>query len=244
VVVGGGYTGFEVASHVAYRLHMMTGRPYRELRRLCSITIVEKAPEVLRNVSPRVREWAVQIIHRFGVEVRTRCSVEAFAEDGVTLSDGSRLERAVVAWCAGVTPGSPVAELDAPRTRGGRLEVDECLCLPGAANVFAAGDVAGATLAGEEGPLRMAIQFSLAEGRCAAGNALRTLDRKPLQPFRATDLGYLVPLAPGRAAGVVLGWEGVGRLPSALHYAMCSIRSWSWANRLGIPLDLMRGGGA
>ncbi len=244
VVVGGGYTGFEVASHVAYLLRRVTGRPYRDLRQFCRILIVDVAPQVLGNVSPRVRKWALQTIGRFGIEVRGGCTVDSFLEDGVTLSDGSRLGRAVVAWCAGVTPGPPVAELDVPRTRGGRLEVDDYLRLPGSPNVFAAGDVAGAAPPGQGGPLRMAVQFSLAEGRCAARNALRMLDRRPLHPFRAVDLGYVVPLAPGRAAGVILGWETVGRLPSALHYAMCSIRSWSWANGSGVLLDLVRGGEA
>jgi NADH dehydrogenase FAD-containing subunit len=110
--------------------------------------------------------------------------------------------------------------------------------------VFAAGDVAGPVLPGHDGPLRLAVQFSIAGGRCAARNVLRSTTGEPQRPFRAKDLGYVVPLAPGQAAGVVLGLEMVGRAPSLLHYMMCAARSWAWSDRVGILVDLLRRGEA
>ncbi|NIM71200.1 FAD-dependent oxidoreductase [Hydrogenophaga sp.] len=240
VVVGGGYTGFEVASHVAYALRRLTGRTYDELRRACPLLIVDKAPGPLQNVSGAVRRWAVELIGKFGVELRTECTVERFGKDGVMLSDGTQLAGALVAWAAGVTPGRAVDGLEASKGRGGRLEVDRFLRLRGAQRVFAAGDVAAAIPPGRETPLRMAVQFSLAGGRQAGRNTLRALAGEELEPFEPTDLGYVVPLAPGEGAGVVLGRETWGRLPSMLHYAMCSVRSWSWENRFGILADLRR----
>ncbi|MFO8007267.1 MAG: FAD-dependent oxidoreductase [Candidatus Brocadiia bacterium] len=240
VVVGGGYTGFEIASHIAYTLRRLTGRTYDELRRACPLLIVDKAPQPLGNVSGSVRDWAVELIAQFGIELRTGCTVERFEEDGVALSDGTQLPGALVAWAAGVTPGEAVGALEAPKGRRGRLEVDEFLRLPGRERVFAAGDVAAAVRPGDDGPLRMAVQFSLAGGVRAARNALRALAGATLEPFAPPDLGYVVPLAPGKGAGVVMGWEVRGRLPSLLHYAMCSARSWSWKDRFGVLADLLR----
>ena len=96
----------------------------------------------------------------------------------------------------------------------------------------------------EEGdqPLRMSVQFSLLGGRAAAGNVVRSILARPLKPFRPRDPGYLVPLGPGRAAGVVLGVPIKGRTPLALHYAMCILRSWGWRSRWDVLRGLLRPG--
>ncbi len=237
-VVGGGYTGFECASHAAYHIHRRTGIPYDDLPARCPVVVVEQADAPLRNCSCRVRSWSLDLLNRFGVEVRTNCSVEEFRDDGVALTDGTELPGALTMWCAGVTPGEAAAALDAPKLQGGRLQVDPYLRLPGGEHLYAAGDVAGATSGDAEEPLRLAVQFALAAGHCAARNIMRAIDGEPLVPFQPMDLGYVLPLAPGRGAGVVLGEEIVGRVPSLLHYLFCTLRSRSWENALGILQDL------
>ncbi len=237
VVVGGGYTGFEAASHAAYLLKRRLGLPYDEIAERCPIRIVELADRVLANCSDNLASRALELIGEFGIEVQTGCTVEDFIESGVRLTDGTFLENATVVWAAGVRAGDAVAGIESPKGRGGRLEVDDYLRLPGSARVFAAGDVAAARVPDKEEPLRMAVQFSLAGGRRAAQNAWLGLCGKALKPFRPTDLGYVVPLAPGKGAGSVLGREIVGRAPSWLHYLMCSYRSWGWGNRLNVARD-------
>jgi NADH dehydrogenase len=239
LVVGGGYTGFEVASQLAVLASGALGRPYGELPDACPIVIVEKSGEVLRPCSPKVRAWARDLIDGFGVQVRTGVSVESCEADGtVRLSDGAEFGWALVVWCAGVAPGPPVAGLDVGKVAGGRLAVDEYLRLPDAEGVYAAGDVAGPVPPGKERPIRPSVQFSLLGGRCAAGNAVRGLLGRPLRPFAPRDPGYVVPLAPGKAAGEVLGMSLHGRLPNLLHYVMCGLRSWSWDMRRALLADL------
>ena len=243
VVVGGGYTGFEAASHLAHLLRRLTGLPYGRLKEACGILILERGKEALRNVSPAARLWALDLIRGYGLEVRTGVSIQAFEPDGsIRVSDGSVLGNAAVIWTAGVTPGPAVSRMESAKGQGGRLAVDECLRLRGAGAVFAAGDVAAAMPQGTEAPLRMAVQFSLAGGRCAAVNVARAVEGRPPLPFRPADLGYVVPLAPGHAAGMVLGRELHGRLPYGLHYLMCILRSWGWRNRAGVLGDLFTGG--
>ena len=239
VVVGGGYTGFEVASHAAYLLHTLTGRPYTGLRPVCRIMIAEKGDEPLKNCPPRVRRWAVELIQGYGIEVCTGTTLDAFeGERAVRLSDGSVLRDATVVWAAGVTPGTACASLQAPKTGGGRLLVNQYLRLHDTPNAFAAGDVAGPTPPGAQQALRMSVQFSLAGGTVAASNVVRSILGKPLLPFHPSDPGYVVPLAPGQGAGVVLGRELVGRIPQILHYLMCALRSWGCRNRWGVLSDL------
>lgn len=238
VVVGGGYTGFETASHLAYLASRVSGLEFRELGRAASVTVLEKADEVLRNVSPQTRRWSRRMLRGLGASVHTGTTVESFDGDSVRLTDGRTLANALVVWSAGVAPGEVSGAL--PASHGGRrLEVDEHLRVAGCERMFAAGDVAAATRPGENAPLRMGVQFSLAAGRLAARNILRAAAGRELLTFYPLDPGYLVPLAPGRAAGVVMGREFRGRFPYLLHYFMGTARSWGWRNRFGLLGDML-----
>lgn len=239
LVVGGGYTGFEVASQFAVLASTALNVPYGDLPEKCPVVIVERGDEVLRVCSAGIRAWSLELIGGFGVDVRTGVMLESYDGEGrARLSDGTEYGRALVVWCAGVAPGPVAAGLDEARVAGGRLGVDEYLRLPGSEGAFAAGDVAGPIPEGAELPLRLSVQFSLIGGRCAARNAVRSLLGKPLRRFAPHDPGYVVPLAPGKAAGEVLGMSVHGRLPNLLHYLMCGLRSWSWSMRRALIADL------
>ncbi len=242
VIVGGGYTGFEAAGHLAHLVRCQTGVPFERMREEAEIVIVEVADRPLCNVSDSIRRWSVDLIAGFGVEVRTKTTVTGFdGGSAAALSDGTRIDSPLILWTAGVKPGPAVESTGLPTVEGRRLEVDECLRVPGHEEVFAAGDVAGAL--GEDGkPLRMAVQFSISAGAAAGENVSRALEGRPLQAYAPFDLGYIVPLAPGKGAGVVLGQELRGTIPYALHYFMSFYRSWGWDNRRGVLGDLIRRG--
>lgn len=240
IVVGGGYTGFEAASHAAHLLRVRTALSFQELASRVRITIVELADRPLGNLPPQVASWAMQLMTRFGVEVRSGVTLASMTGDGsALLTDGTRLDNAFALWTAGVTGGPVAASLDAPARPQGRLAVDKYLRLAGHDSIFAAGDICGFTRPDTGKTLAMGVQVTLDQGKLAAGNILRALRQRPLKRYRPVELGSIVPLAPGRAAGKVLGLEMQGRLPYAMHYAMSIARSWGWSNRLGIMRDLL-----
>ncbi len=236
LVVGGGYTGFEVANHLSL-LRDAQRVPSDRLR----LTILETSGKVLPGCSDRVRRKATAEAEKCGIAVRTNTTIGEF-RDGTTaeLTDGTRVSNAVVVWAAGVTPGQWAEGFDVPRRQGGRLAVDEYLRVPGSEGVFAAGDAAGATRRGSEEPLRMAVQFSLAGGSCAARNAVRWTQGKALEVFSPFDPGYVVPLGRGQAVGRVLGRELSGVVPYSLHYFMCVVRTWGRRNKRGLIADAAR----
>ena len=239
VVVGGGYTGFECASHAAHLIHRRARLPFDRIGEVCRVTVVEQADKALGNVSPRVHDWACRLMSRYGIEILTGTTIDPPDDHGrVTLSDGRILENAVVIWAAGVTPGPAVATFQPERLRG-RVAVDEHLRVKGRARLFAAGDVGAPCRPGESQPLRMGVQFSLAGGDCAARNILNLLRDKPLRTFNPYDPGYLIPVAPHKAAGIILGHEMCGLTPSLAHYFMCVLRTWRWRERMSLLRDLL-----
>jgi NADH dehydrogenase len=240
LIVGGGYTGFEIAGAIAKLIHIRTRHPYPRLRELLRISILEKNDTSLPHSSSRVQEWVLDLVKNYDIDVRTRTTVKTFpAPRTVELSDGSVLEDAMVVWTAGVRPAPVLDELTSARLHDRRLTVDPYLRLPDDPTVFAAGDVAGVIPPGRNSPLYMGVQFSLRGGYYAALNILRSIRKKPLIVFDPVDAGYLVPLAPGQAAGEVLGREVHGRIPCWMHYALCVFRSWNWHNRWSVFRDFV-----
>jgi NADH dehydrogenase len=239
VVVGGGYTGIEIASHVAHLVHRRAALPFRRIAEVCTVVVVEKGDTVLGNVSANVRAWAADLMRGYGVEILTETSADAPDDQArVKLSNGRTLENALMIWATGVTPGDEIGAFNPERIRG-RVAVDEHLRVKGHERMFAAGDVAGPCPPGRDQPLRMGIQFSLAGGDCAARNLLNAIRGRPLRLFAPWDPGYIVPLTPRKAAGLIAGHEMHGLLPSLLHYFMCILRSWRWRERLSILRDLI-----
>jgi len=226
VVAGGGYTGIEIATHINRRL-TKAGRPR-------PVTIVEIAPRILSPMPDELRSYTEKNLAKRGIRTLTDIKVADATAGAVTLSDGTSFTNPLFIWAAGVTAASHVQELPVDKTRQGRLQVDQFLRV--AENCFAAGDAA--SFVKHDKPLRMAVQFSISEGLCAAENIIRAACGQPLKAFAPVDLGYVIPMAGGRSSGVVLGLRVKGWLPTALHYFMSLYRTHGWPHRMGMLRDL------
>lgn len=240
LVIGGGYTGFETASHAVAQLDRLARRDSWARDVPIRVEILDKAPEVLGMVAPEIRRWAAGLLESIGVRIRTNLSVDRLDEDhNAVLTDGTHISEALVVWTAGVSPGQVTDSIDAPRRAHGRLAVDEALRVEGKEKLFAAGDVAG-PLGPEGRPLRMAVQFSRLAGQQAGRNILAVLSGRAPEPFAPMDPGYVVPLAHNAGAGDILGLRTYhGPLPFYLHYLMCLLRNWTIKKRLLLLADLL-----
>lgn len=234
LVVGGGYTGVETASALVYRQRKAAGN---DANLPFEVKIIELAPKILGNLPEAVSAPVRREVRRLGIDVVTSADLK-ISEEGAVSVDGRPLSDCTLVWSAGMRTVDFIRGLSFPKARQDRLRVNPDLSLPGAANIFALGDCASVT--GPSGSLRMAVQFSWAQGKTAAGNILRLMSKRPTLTYRSRDYGYLVPLASGKAWGGVLGLKVGGRVGSFLHYFMCVYRSLNLKNRMGIVRDLSR----
>ncbi len=229
VVVGGGYTGVEIAGNVALYLR-------RHRVKKGTVMLVEKAEDILSTLPEWMRDYCRVNLSRLKVALYPECSLAQVGADTVKLSNGIVLTDAVLIWSAGVRPPAFVATLPYKKDRQGRLIVDAGMRC--AEDCFAVGDVASFEHRGR--PLRMAVQHAVAEADVAAANVVRAcLGHGRVKKFRPFDWGYLVPMANGSACGKVMGVRVAGRLGWVLHYFMCLLRSVSGRMRLGILRDLV-----
>lgn len=162
VVVGGGYTGTEVAAHGKLFTDALDRRePARWI-------LLDIADRLLPELDRRLSTTADRVLRRRGVDVRTGTSVKEATDDGVLLDDGEFVPTRTLIWCVGVRPDPLVSELGLSVERG-RLLVEPQLNVPGRPEVFACGDAAAVpdlTRPGEFTP--MTAQHASRQGRTAA----------------------------------------------------------------------------
>lgn len=219
VVVGGGYTGLELAAfaHLGY-----TG-----LRSGLSILVIEKADEILSFAPARSRRKVRTYFQSIDVELRTGVSLEELSSTQARLSDGSVVENPIVCWTAGMQGSCDIVKGRFEQTRDKRLHTNEYLQLPDHPEVFVAGDAAA--LRDGKSVLRRALIFAHDSGRRAAGNCVRIMHGRAPRPFRPVDPGWVIPLG-DISLGKLFGFVPVaGKLGLRLHYFMSGFRHFGAA---------------
>ncbi|MBV8134543.1 MAG: hypothetical protein JO121_02725 [Deltaproteobacteria bacterium] len=93
--------------------------------------------------------------------------------------------------------------MGSPLDRAGRVLVNPDLSVPGASNVFVAGDLA--SVRGERREVPGLASAAIQEGRHAARNVLRAVSGRPTTPFRYRDKGVLATIGRGAAVAEVGG---------------------------------------
>ncbi|HEX4439245.1 MAG TPA: NAD(P)/FAD-dependent oxidoreductase [Thermoanaerobaculia bacterium] len=199
VLVGGGPTGVELAGAISEISRHVLVKDFRAIDpREARIVLAEAGPRILPAYAAESSEHAAQTLRARGVEVRTGTPITGVDADGV-LAGGERIEASTILWTAGVAASPLAASLGVERDRAGRVAVDRDLSVPEHPQIFVAGDLAlfpyqtGAPLPG-------VAQVALQQGRHAARNVRRDLERQPRQPFHYSDRGNLAVI--GRSAAV------------------------------------------
>ncbi|WP_255854916.1 FAD-dependent oxidoreductase [Marinobacterium rhizophilum] len=126
--------------------------------------------------------------------------------NGVTLSDGQRIETNTVIWTAGVIASALTEQIPAERDRLGRLHVDRNLQVIGLPDVFATGDVAYAATDDLGNRALMTCQHAISLGRSAGNNVAASLLGVEAMPYSQPK--YVTCLDLGAWGAVFTeGWE-------------------------------------
>lgn len=181
-VIGGGFTGIELALELAgWRDAEAPG---------AKVLLVDRIAPASGYSGP-ARDVITSALSRFGIEVVEGRGVAAVAEGALTLDDGTRLPADIAVWTGGLEP-SPVI--------GERLAVDRQL--RAGEGIFAAGDAAAAPV--EDGHSTVfSCQHALSTGSFAGHNAARALIGEPLLDYAPRP--YVTCLDLGPAGAVLTG---------------------------------------
>jgi NADH dehydrogenase len=198
VVVGGGPTGVELAGAIADISRTVLRQDFRRIDpERARIILIEAGPRVLAAFPEALSVHAARDLERLGVEVRTRAMVTSIDPEGVE-AGGQRIEARTVFWAAGVQGARLAQSLGVKLDRSGRVEVAPDLSLPGAPDVFAAGDIVHLELP-DGGLLPGLAPAAIQTGRAAARNILASVHGRPRTPFRYRDKGVMATIGKHKA---------------------------------------------
>ena len=141
IVLGGGFSGVEVAGELVDSLKSMARYYPRVAMSEIKLTLVHGDARLLPEMPPVLGSAALKSLQRRGVHVRLNALAAEVRADGVLLKDGTLIEGDTVVGTIGTQPNGLVATLGLP-VLGGRLKVTPELRVEGHDNIWAAGDCA------------------------------------------------------------------------------------------------------
>lgn len=145
-IVGGGPTGVELAGAFSDLIKKALKMDYRNIDlNDFRIVIIQSGKRLLAHFAEENSKYTRERLTELGVEVILGPRVDDVQKGRIHLNDDRWIEAETIIWAAGVA-ASPITEsLDCPRDKGGRIEVEPSLAVPGHPHIFAAGDLISLT---------------------------------------------------------------------------------------------------
>ena len=243
VVVGGGATGVELAGAVADSLKSVVPEMFSvEFAGAASVHLVDMVPTVLGPFSEKSQRYALDHLRELGIELHLGVGVTEVTADGVTLADGTTIPGTMIVWAGGLKASRLLEESGLPQGKGGRVDVETDLTVPGFPGVYVLGDAANIT--DKKGrALPQLGSVAQQSGKWAARNIHADLTGGLREPFGYLDKGIMAMIGRGAAVAEVgakrrqiqgtlafLAWLGVhAALLSGVWQRVGAVASWGAA---------------
>jgi NADH dehydrogenase len=202
-IVGGGYSGVELACKLADRL----GERGR-------IRIVDRGEKILKHASDFNRDAAMKALeeHRVWLDLETEVSqVEADSISLVYKGKVDTIPAELVLWTVGNQVSKLIAQLPVEHSQKGLLKTRATLQVVGRDEIYALGDVADCLDAnGQQVPATAQVAFQQSD--YCAWNLWASLTHRPLLSFRYQPLGEMMTLGKDNATLSGLGMNLDGSL--------------------------------
>jgi NADH dehydrogenase len=201
VIVGGGPTGVETAGAFAELLRgsVLAAYPHLDVS-AARVYLVEHGHTVLTPFSARAHDYAEKVLRDAGVHLLLGQGVTAVGQGHVCLTDGSTIKTRVVVWAGGLHAAPLAATAGLPQGRGGRIDVQPDLTVPGFPAVYVLGDLAN-TPDPPGPPLPQLASVAQQAGHWTARNILADIAGKPRTAFEYRDKGIMAMIT--RNAAIV-----------------------------------------
>jgi NADH dehydrogenase len=232
-VVGGGYSGVELACKLADRLQSR-GR----------LRLIEQSDRILRNSPNFNRQAADRALEERGIWIDWETSVRDIGSDRLMMDYRGRLEEIpvdAVVWTVGNRVPELVRSLPLAKNSGDRLLVQPTLQVVDRPEVFALGDIAemrnGRDAAAE--PVPSTGQAALQAGDYVGWNLWASVLDRPLLPFRYQHLGEMLALGNTSATLTGLGVQLDGPLAYVARRLVYLYRMPTLEHQLKVGLNWM-----
>ncbi|EYE92026.1 NAD(P)/FAD-dependent oxidoreductase [Aspergillus ruber CBS 135680] len=200
VIVGGGFTGIEIAAEMPSRLRSILRS--EDVR----VVIIEQADAIGPELGPGPRPVILEALAGLGVEYKLGAAVVSVDKTGVVTSRGERIDSLTVIWTGGVEASALTQQVPGQRDRSGRLHVSSDLRVPSVPDIYVTGDAALAIADDQGHHALMSCQHAMRLGRFAGHNAASDLLALAPKPYAQPAYGTCLDLGPWGAV-ITQGWD-------------------------------------
>ncbi|BAZ44737.1 FAD-dependent pyridine nucleotide-disulfide oxidoreductase [Chondrocystis sp. NIES-4102] len=202
-IIGGGYSGVELACKLAARL----GEKGR-------IRIIEKGTQILQSSSEFNRETAIKALEKNYIWQDLETEVTQIEADTISLLYKGQVDVIpvdVVIWTVGSQALGLITDLPLEKNQRGLLKVEPTLKVQGRDNIYALGDIAECyDTNGQVLPATAQVAFQQSD--YCAWNLWASITHRPLLSFRYQPLGEMMTLGMDNATINGLGLQLDGSL--------------------------------
>ena len=235
VVVGAGHAGTELMAALEELTRGILLRHYPSIPE-SAVRLVLVGSAVLPQTATNLAAYAKDQLVARGIEIETNRAAGVSA-DGLKLQDGRIIPSDCVIWTAGNRVSPVVANLSLPKTRDGRLLVNEFFEVHGARGVYALGDNAAQNDPQSSQPYVATAQVAIRQARALARNLEAELSGRDRTPFRFRLLGEMVPLSRRTAVADLRGVKMLGFPAWFLWKTVYMLKLPTLAARVRVVLD-------
>jgi len=248
VVVGGGFSGVEVAGEIADLL--LESRRYypRIAADEIKVTLLHSRDRILPELSAKLAEFAQTKMRKRGIDIRLNAAAAAVTEKFVRLKTGDEVIAGTVVCTIGTTVNPLIPKLQLPSEKN-RLLVDADMRVKGTDDIWSLGDCAQVPNARDGQPCPPTAQFAVRQAKHLAANIAAIAEGKTTTPFSFKPVGAFASIGNRRAVGEVYGlrfsglpawlmWRGIylSKMPTFARKVQIAF-DWLW--QLFFPRDIV-----
>ena len=240
IVIGGGFSGVEVAGEIEDFLASAT-RYYKNVKREdCHITLLHTRDCLLPELPRKLGQKVGQIFKKRDIDVCLNVTASRIESEKVILSNGQVIEGATIICTIGTAPHS-FSQNKALRLDRGKIVTEADMSVKGVHGVWALGDCALVPNAYDGQLSPPTAQFADRQAITLAKNIVARLSGKNTKPFSYKPAGMLASVGHNKAVAEVYGvrlsgfiaflmWRGIYLLKvPTLSRKIRLFLEWSWA---------------
>jgi NADH dehydrogenase len=250
LVIGGGFSGVEVAGHIA---DLMRGirRFYPEIENEAPrVVLLHKGDRLLPELNHKsLSEFALRKLRKNYIDVRLKTAAEKATSAAVYLTSGERIETGMIVCTVGTAASALIKSLGLPLEKG-RLRTDPEMRVSHTANLWALGDCSLLPNAFNRRPCPATAQFAIEQARQLAKNLVRASQGRATKPFSFHPRGMLASIGHRNAVAEIYGfklsgflawflWRGVylTKLPTLSRKLAVAM---GWASAIPFPPNIVQ----
>jgi len=191
-IVGGGYTGVEVAGQFCDLAHNEYKKLYKD--KTIHVQLVQASSTLLPASHKKIQRIAEQRLRKQKVQLIFNARASKITDSTVELADGNILQSDITVWTAGFK-NIGTCVLDKNDREKDRILVNQFLQNQNYKSLYAIGDIALSYNVNEEDPIPQLGEVAHQQGKYVSKHIMAQLKNKTyLKPFHFTSHGSLMPI--------------------------------------------------